>query len=272
MPDGWVGKMWALEQGWRHVRTPLTLLLDADIDLQPGILAALLAQRGVDDRQLLSLMAVLEMQSAWDKLLVPAFVYFFKLLYPFRVSNSPSRLVAAAAGGCVLVETAALERIGGFSALRGELIDDCALARRVKATGGRTWIGMTHSVISRRRLGTLRASWRMVERSAFAQLRFSTPLLACCVALLVVAFWAAPIGLLVGTAPARWAALVAVGAMIASYLPVLRFYGRSPAWALALPLTGTLYLLMTLSSAMRAWRGVHANWKGRSYGAERRRT
>lgn len=271
MPDGWVGKMWALEQGWRHVRTPLTLLLDADIDLQPGILAALLAQRGVDDRQLLSLMAVLEMQSAWDKLLVPAFVYFFKLLYPFRVSNSPSRLVAAAAGGCVLVETAALERIGGFSALRGELIDDCALARRVKATGGRTWIGMTHSVISRRRLGTLRASWRMVERSAFAQLRFSTPLLACCVALLVVAFWAAPIGLLVGTAPARWAALVAVGAMIASYLPVLRFYGRSPAWALALPLTGTLYLLMTLSSAMRAWRGVHANWKGRSYSAERRR-
>jgi len=268
MPDGWVGKMWALEQGRRHVRTPLTLLLDADIELQPGIVAALLARRRADNRQLVSLMAVLDMESRWDKLLVPAFVYFFKLLYPFRVSNSRSRIVAAAAGGCILVETAVLERLGGFAALRDALIDDCALARRVKAAGGRTWIGMTHSAISRRPLGSLRASWRMVERSAFAQLRYSTPMLVCCVALLVVAFWAAPLGLAVGVARARWLSLVAVGAMILSYLPVLRFYGRSPLWALALPVTGTLYLLMTLSSAARAWRGVHAEWKGRTYSGQ----
>jgi hopene-associated glycosyltransferase HpnB len=272
MPDGWVGKMWALEQGRRLVRTPLILLLDADIELRPGIVGALLARRGADGRQLLSLMAVLEMDSLWDKLLVPAFVYFFKLLYPFRLSNSPNRLVAAAAGGCVLVETAALERIGGFSALRGELIDDCALARKIKNAGGRTWIGMTHSAISRRRLGTLGASWRMVERSAYAQLHFSVLLLTCCVALLVIAFWAAPVAWVAGPASARWLATGAVAAMIASYVPVLRFYGRSPLWALALPVTGTLYLLMTVSSAIRSWRGAGATWKGRTYGALRPRS
>ncbi len=266
MPAGWVGKMWALEQGRLHVRTPLTLLLDADIELRPGILSALLARRRLDGRQLLSLMAVLEMDTVWDKMLVPAFVYFFKLLYPFRVSNSRSRLVAAAAGGCVLADTELLERIGGFGAIRGELIDDCALARRVKTVGGRTWIGMTHSAISRRRLGTLRASWRMVARSAFAQLRFSTLLLACCVALLAIAFWAAPAAWIAGPARARWLATLAVTAMVASYIPVLRFYGRSPLWALALPFTGTLYMLMTVSSAVRSWRGAGAAWKGRTYG------
>jgi hopene-associated glycosyltransferase HpnB len=266
MPAGWVGKMWALEQGRLHVRTPLTLLLDADIELRPGILAAVLARRQLDGRQLLSLMAVLEMDTVWDKMLVPAFVYFFKLLYPFRVSNSRSRLVAAAAGGCVLVDTEMLERVGGFGAIRAELIDDCALARQVKSAGGRTWIGMTHSAISRRRLGTLRASWRMVARSAFAQLRFSTLLLGGCVALLAIAFWAAPAAWIAGPPRARWLATLAVTAMIASYIPVLRFYGRSPLWALALPFTGTLYLLMTVSSAVRSWRGVGAAWKGRTYG------
>jgi hopene-associated glycosyltransferase HpnB len=258
--------MWALEQGRHHVRTPLTLLLDADIELRPGILAALLARRRLDGRQLLSLMAILEMESTWDKLLVPAFVYFFKLLYPFRISNSPSRLVAAAAGGCVLAETGKLEQIGGFAAIRDELIDDCALARRIKSAGGRTWIGLTHSAVSRRRLGTLRASWHMVARSAFAQLHFSVLLLACCVALLAVAFWAAPLAWITGPTTARWLATIASGAMIASYIPVLRFYGRSPLWALALPVTGTLYLLMTVSSAIGSWRGVRATWKGRTYG------
>jgi hopene-associated glycosyltransferase HpnB len=266
MPAGWVGKMWALEQGRHHVRTPLTLLLDADIELLPGILAALLARRRLDGRQFLSLMAVLEMGSVWDKLLVPAFVYFFKLLYPFRISNSPSRLVAAAAGGCVLVETGMLQQVGGFVTIRDELIDDCALARRIKSAGGRTWIGMTHSAISRRQLGTLRATWHMVARSAFAQLQFSALLLACCVALLAVAFWVAPLALIVGPATARWLAATATGAMIVSYIPVLRFYGRSPLWAFALPVTGTLYLMMTVSSALHSWRGIRATWKGRTYG------
>jgi hopene-associated glycosyltransferase HpnB len=261
LAEGWVGKLWALEQGRRTVRTGRTLLVDADIELRPGVVAALLGK----ERALVSLMAVLEMQTAWERLLIPAFVYFFKLLYPFRISNSPSRLVAAAAGGCVLVETAMLERIGGFGALRGAIIDDCTLARKVKDAGGRTWVGLTHSAISLRRMPTLGTIWHMVARSAFAQLRYSTVLLIVCVALLAIAFWVPIVGLIGSTGATRWLSVTALVAMIATYVPVLRFYNRSPLWALALPVAGTLYLLMTVSSALRAWRGVRSSWKGRNY-------
>jgi hopene-associated glycosyltransferase HpnB len=261
LAEGWVGKLWALEQGRHTVRTGRTLLVDADIELRPGVVAALMGKQ----RTLVSLMAVLEMQTAWERLLIPAFVYFFKLLYPFRISNSPSRLVAAAAGGCVLVDTAMLERIGGFGALRGAIIDDCTLARKVKDAGGRTWVGLTHSAISLRRMPTLGTIWHMVARSAFAQLRYSTALLLVCVALLATAFWVPVIGVIVGAGATRWLSITALVAMMATYVPVLRFYGRSPLWALALPVAGTLYLLMTVSSAIRAWRGVRSSWKGREY-------
>lgn len=267
LPDGWVGKLWALEQGRRRLRTPLALLLDADIELHPGMLAALLARRRADGCALVSLMAHLEMVSRWERLLIPAFVYFFKLLYPFRVSNSRSSLVAAAAGGCVLVETAMLETIGGFGTIRGALIDDCALARAVKDAGGRTWIGLTHGAVSRRRMPTLGAIWRMVARSAFAQLRYSTPLLLLCVAMLLLAFWV-PLAALLARDPGAWGAgVVALAAMLATYVPLLRYYGLSPVWALTLPLAGTLYLGMTVSSALQAWRGVRSQWKGRVYRA-----
>jgi len=265
LPEGWVGKLWALEQGRRLVGTPLTLLLDADIELHPGMLEALLARLKTDGRQLVSVMAHLEMETAWERLLVPAFVYFFKLLYPYRLSNSRSRLVAAAAGGCVLVETAVLERIGGFGEIRGAIIDDCALARRVKGAGGRTWIGLTQGAVSLRRMGTLGAIWRMVARSAFAQLRYSTVLLVVCVALLILAFGVPVSGLLVSDPAVRWLSLVALVAMLASYVPVLRYYRLSPAWALTLPLAGTLYLCMTVTSAVRSWGGVRSAWKGRTY-------
>ena len=269
LPAGWVGKLWALEQGLARVRTPLTLLLDADIELCPGVLAALLERRRRDGRQLVSLMARLQTTTSWDKLLVPAFVYFFKLLYPFRLSNSANRMVAAAAGGCVLVETDVLAGVGAFGAFRDELIDDCALARRVKNAGGRTWIGLTHAAISHRAMSTLGAVWDMVARSAFAQLRFSTSLLVACIAILALAFWIPLIGLIAGTALTRVASAVALGAMIVTYIPVVRFYGLSPLWALTLPLAGSLYLLMTVSSAIRSWRGVRSRWKGRTYFARR---
>ena len=265
VPAGWTGKLWALEQGRTRVRTRLTLLIDADIELRPGILPMLQQRLRAEERQLVSLMAMLEMRSGWEKLLVPAFVFFFKLLYPFRVSNSRRRLVAAAAGGCVLIETAILAQIGGFGALRYELIDDCALARCVKASGGRTWIGLTHGVISHRRMDGLGDIWRMVERSAYAQLRFSPTLLAACVALLAIAFLAPPMTIVVGNGGARVLAAATMLAMWTTYLPTLRFYGRSPLWAPLLPLTGALYMLMTVNSALRHWRGVGSVWKGRRY-------
>jgi hopene-associated glycosyltransferase HpnB len=265
VPPGWVGKLWALEQGLMRVQTPLTLLLDADIELRPGTVAALIARLKADGRQLVSLMAVLEMHTAWEHLLVPAFVYFFKLLYPFRLSNARGGPVAAAAGGCVLVETAALVKIGGLESIRDALIDDCSLARRIKDTGGRTWIGLTHAAVSRRRMETLGDIWRMVARSAYAQLRYSVALLSGCILLLAVAFWTPVAGLLIGGSIAREASAIALVAMALTYIPTLLFYRRSPLWAMALPFTGTLYMLMTISSATRYWLGAGSEWKSRRY-------
>jgi hypothetical protein len=163
----------------------------------------------------------------------------------------------------VLIDTVTLERIEGFSSFRDAIIDDCALARAVKRSGGRTWLGLTHSAVSGRTMHGLAPIWSMVARSAFAQLQYSTLLLIGCVAMLVLAFWVPVLGL-AGT-QTRWTCVVALATMMATYIPVLRFYRRSPAWALALPLAGTLYLAMTVSSAIRGWRGVRSRWKGRDY-------
>lgn len=265
LPEGWTGKLWALEQGRHHIATPLTLLLDADIRLRPGTVAALRAHMRTHGYHFVSLMAMPHMSGFWERLLLPAFVYFFQLVYPFRLSNAPSTRVAAAAGGCVLLETRLLGAIGGFGALRGELIDDCALARRVKARGGRTWIGLTHSALSGRRSARLADIWNMVARTAFTQLRYSPVLLALCTALMVLGFWVPLFGLTHPDALVRYPAIGALAAMMLSYRPTLRYYGRSAAWALAMPLIGTLYLAMTWTSALRYWRGERARWKDRSY-------
>lgn len=265
MPGGWTGKLWALDQGLVEVKTPLTLLLDADIELCPGIIAELLEQRKTENLQMVSLMATLETQGFWEKLLLPAFVYFFKLLYPFRLSNSSFRWVAAGAGGCVLIDTNVLREIGAFDSLKHELIDDCALAARVKAAGHRIWIGLSHSVISHRRYDGIGKIWEMVARTAYTQLRYSPLLLVGCVAALSWAFWLPILGLAAGNQTARIASLTALTAMIATYLPTLRFYRLSPLWALTLPFTGTLYLAMTVDSAWRYLRGVRSTWRGRVY-------
>ena len=270
-PQGWTGKLWALEQGRREVTTRWVLLLDADIELQPGIVAALLAKARRDSLHFISLMAALRMESFWEKLLLPAFVYFFKLLYSFRWANDARHTkVAAAAGGCILVEARVLEQIGGFAALRGALIDDCALAGRVKAQGFRTWIGLTHAARSMRGYQSLRPVWDMVARSAFTQLHYSATLLIAVTALLAVAYIVPPLALLaapsIGTPPgAAWLALAALVAMLVTYLPVLRYYRRSPWWALFMPLIALMYLAMTWSSAYRYWRGQRSAWSGRSY-------
>jgi len=265
LPNGWAGKLWALEQGRSRVQSKLTLLLDADIALKPGLLPALLQQREATGAHFISLMADLRRTSFWDRLLLPAFVYFFKLLYPFHLSNSRFKYVAAAAGGCVLVETQALHTIGAFASLRGALIDDCTLARQIKRAGFRTWTGISRGVISLRPYGTLQSIHQMVARSAYTQLGYSLTLLLLVTAIFAFAYWLPLVALtLPAIAPIAAAALMA---MMLGYWPTLRYYELSPAWALLLPFTGTLYLAMTWSSAISYWRGVRSRWKNRTYDA-----
>jgi hopene-associated glycosyltransferase HpnB len=265
MPEDWSGKLWALEQGSRHVKTPLTLLIDADIELKPGVLKDLRRKLKEDSLHLISLMAQLRMVNFWERLLMPAFVYFFKMLYPFSLSNSRFTGVAAAAGGCILLETRLIKEIGGFKTIRNELIDDCALAKQVKSRGYRTWIGLTHSVRSLRSYEDLAAIWNMVARSAFCQLRYSGILLAGTTAVMIIVFWLPVAGLFFPTTGAKVISAIALAAMIFTYLPTLKFYGLSRAFALALPFIGTLYLAMTWSSAIRYWFGGGSRWKDRSY-------
>lgn len=268
LPPGWSGKLWALEQGRQRIETRYTLLLDADIELAPGIVAKLREKLTADGLQFISLLAAPRMVGFWDKLLLPAFVYFFKLLYPFRLANGRSSRVAAAAGGCILMETRVLNEIGGFAALKDALIDDCTLAQRVKSRGHRTWLGLTHAARSLRPCHRLGDIWRMVARNAFTQLRYSTALLGLCTLLMVLGFWVPVAGLLLPDPWNKFLAVLALAALMSSYLPTLAFYGRSRAWALFMPLIGTLYLTMTWSAAIRYWRGERARWKGRSYGAK----
>jgi len=265
LPSGWTGKLWALEQGRGHIKTPFTLLLDADIEPLPGIIGELKRAMQERDVQLISLMAELRMETFWERLLMPAFIYFFKLLYPFRLSNTGTSRVAAAAGGCILLETRLLHEIGGFDSLRGELIDDCALARRIKTLGDKTWIGLTHSVRSIRPYEKLRTIWEMVARTAFTQLHYSGLVLALCTAVMVLSFVVPVLGLFLPSGMAKFFSALGLAIMILCYLPTLKFYGLPGRWALALPLIGILYLAMTWTSAMRYWLGGGSHWKGRAY-------
>ncbi|OOO03112.1 MAG: 4,4'-diaponeurosporenoate glycosyltransferase [Chromatiales bacterium USCg_Taylor] len=268
LPPGWSGKLWALEQGRAGVRSALTLLLDADVALRTGILAVLRAKLKNEGNHLVSLMVELRMEGWWEKLLMPAFVFFFKLLYPFQLSNLPSsRYVAAAAGGCILVETRVLEAIGGFAAIKAELIDDCALAKAVKAKGFRTWLGLTRSASSLRAYTSLASIWKMVARTAYTQLRYSLILLVLCTAMMLLAFCVPVAGLLAANGWDRVFSLVLVSLAMASYQPTLKYYRQSRAWALTLPIIGLLYVAMTWSSAIRYWSGERSQWKGRNYKA-----
>jgi len=262
---GWSGKLWALEQGRQAAETKYLLLLDADITLKPGLLPELLAKLEREDLRLISLMAFLRMETLWEKMLMPAFIYFFKLLYPFRLSNSGSKLVAAAAGGCILIERQTLNDIGGFEALKGELIDDCALARRVKNIGRTTWTGLTHSALSQRHYDNLHSIWVMVARTAFTQLRYSIPLLFVCTFLMLAAFVAPLMGFFTGVVACILFSCIIILIMSITYYPTLKYYGVNILWVATLPATGLLYLLMTWSSAINHWRGVGSSWKGRTY-------
>lgn len=265
LPSGWAGKIWALEQGMHLVETPMTLLLDADIKLAPGVISMLQAIMQARKVQFSSIMAAIKMQSFWEKLLNPAFIFFFKLLYPFRLANSSNPRFAAAAGGCIMLETGIFKAIGGLESIKGEIIDDCAFAKAVKTAGYRTWIGQSQLVTGIRPYSGLGDIWNMVARSAYTQLRYNLWALTLCTFIMLVMFWAPVFGLFVPSGPGLALSLIAWFGMIVVYLPTLRFYRRSPAWAALMPLIGGLYLAMTWHSAIRYWRGERSRWKGRVY-------
>ncbi|MFC9266732.1 glycosyltransferase [Streptomyces zhihengii] len=280
---GWTGKLWALRHGiaLAGARDPEFLLLtDADIAHQPDSLRALVAAAGPagqaprrghggDAYDMVSLMARLRVAGGWERLVVPAFVYFFAQLYPFRWINGSARGTAAAAGGCVLVRTEAARRAGVPESIRQALIDDVALARAVRREGGRLWLGLADRVTSVRPYPRLRDLWAMVSRSAYAQLRHSPVLLAGTVAGLLLVYVVPPValaaGLLGGDPAAAWAGGLAWAVMAGTFGPVLRYYGEPLRMAPLLPFTAVLYLLMTVDSAVRHHRGAGAAWKGRVY-------
>lgn len=265
LPNGWTGKLWAQEQGLQAVQTPLTLLLDADILLKPGILASLIAKRNTDNLQFASLMAMLKVDSFWEKMLMPAFIYFFKMLYPFALANKPESKIAAAAGGCILVDTSVLHIIGGLAAIKDAVIDDCTLAREVKQAGHKTWIGLSHDVVSQRPYLSLTEIWDMVARTAYTQLLYSKSLLLICTLIMSLMYLLPLYGLVYFTGLAWYFSVLAMLIMLGLYLPTLQYYALNRLWTLAMPVIAGLYLLMTWTSAIRYWRGERSRWKGRVY-------
>ncbi|MGR9109063.1 MAG: glycosyltransferase, partial [Gammaproteobacteria bacterium] len=188
LPAGWSGKLWAQNQGLELVETATVLLLDADVYLDPEILGTLLEKKRIENLHFISLMARPSFRHFRDRALMPAFVYFFKLIYPFALANSRNPRFASAAGGCILLDTEIFQKIGGLQSIRNAIIDDCTLAKRVKAKGYRTWTGLTRNVHSQRPYESLSAIWNMVARTAFTQLRYSSALLGLCTVLMAILF------------------------------------------------------------------------------------
>lgn len=271
-PAGWTGKLWAVRHGigLARARAPEYLLLtDADIAHAPDSLRRLVAAARTGGFDVVSQMARLRVESFWERMVVPAFVYFFAQLYPFRRIGRDGSRTAAAAGGCVLLRAEAAERARIPDAIRQAVIDDVALARAVKAGGGRIWLGLADGVDSVRPYPRLDDLWRMVSRSAYAQLRHSPVLLAGTVAGLVLVYLVPPVAVVAGLAVESTQAVAAGAAawlvMTGTYLPMLRHYRQPPWLAPLLPFTAFLYLLMTVDSAVQHHRGRGAAWKGRTY-------
>jgi hopene-associated glycosyltransferase HpnB len=273
-PAGWSGKVWALAEGIAAARAggarpAYWWFTDADVAHAPDTLARLVATARTERRDLVSLMVELHCATPWERLLIPAFVFFFRMLYPFAWVNDPARTTAGAAGGCVLLADPLLQRIGGIDAIKGELIDDCSLAEAVKRAGGTLWLGLTSRSHSIRPYTALAPIWNMVARTAYTQLRYSPALLAGTVAGMAL-LYAAPLAA-VATGGSRRRldvaapGIVALGVMSAAYAPTIRLY-HQPWWrALTLPLAGVLYTAMTVDSALRHARGAGGRWKGRVF-------
>jgi len=267
LPAGWTGKLWAVAQGVARADTSATppdylLLTDADIGYRPDALRGLVRRAEAGGLVLASLMAKLRCQSFAERALIPAFIFFFQMLYPFAWVNRRDARTAAAAGGCMLVRREALAEAGGIGSIQGALINDCALAARLKRHGP-IWLGLTERVHSLRPYPRFDDIRRMVARSAYAQLRFSRWLLAATIAGLALVYLAAPLITAFGSGAARPVASAAWVLMAIAFLPTLRFYRLSPLWAPALPAIAGAYLGFTLDSAIQHARGRGGLWKGR---------
>jgi hopene-associated glycosyltransferase HpnB len=269
LAEGWTGKLWAQTQGVAAAASlaPTWLwLTDADIFHKSGTLRALVARAEAGDLVLASLMARLTVRTGPERLLIPAFVFFFQMLYPFAWVNDPARRTAAAAGGCMLVRREALEAAGGLAAIRGAIIDDCALGALMKRQGP-IWLGLTKRSQSLRPYAGMGEIARMVARSAYAQLRYSPLMLAAAVAGMAIVYAAPPLLTLFAHGPARWLGLATWLIMALAFQPILRLYRLWGLWGAALPLAGTLYGAFTLWSAVLTWRGRGGAWKGRLLGS-----
>jgi hopene-associated glycosyltransferase HpnB len=299
-PDGWAGKVWAMSQGLAAAvdtgsaardgssagigletgaamaAPAYVLFTDADIAWAPTALRDLVRAAEDDDRALVSQMALLRAETAWERVIVPAFVYFFAQLYPFKKVSNPGSRTSAGAGGCMLIRVGALEQAGGLEPMRDALIDDVALGTLLKKHGNRIWLGLTTDIRSTRPYPSLASLWHMIARSAYVQLRYNPALLAGTLIGLLLLYAVPPAGVIatliaVAAGPAGSAVavtgiagLLGWALMTASYLPMLRFYRLSPLRAPALPLIAILYAAMTADSARRHYSGRAVSWRGRA--------
>jgi hopene-associated glycosyltransferase HpnB len=266
LPPGWSGKVWAMSQGAAaaaRLAPDYLLFTDADIHHAPENVAALLTTAEAQSRDLVSFMVKLRQDTFAEKTLIPAFVFFFLLLYPPAWIARADRRIAGAAGGCILMRPAALERIGGLRAIRSQIIDDCALARAVKDAGGSIWLGLTRSARSIRSYGSFTEIGRMISRTAFNQLRHSYALLTATIAGLILTYLLPPLSLLSGRPVAMTLGATGWILMSLAYAPLLRFYRQSPLWSVCLPAIAMFYAGATIHSAVQYSLGRGGRWKGR---------
>ena len=267
LPAGWTGKLWAVQQGIHEalkLEPQFLVLTDADIVHSPDNIATLVSLAQSARGDLASFMVKLHCRSFAERLLIPPFVFFFFLLYPPDWIRDPRRSTAGAAGGCILIRPAALERAGGIASIRSEIIDDCALARAVKRSGGRVWLGLTRTTRSDRAYASFAEIERMIARTAFNQLRHSALLLIGAILGLIVTYFVPLLLVFSGSKPLAALGMVSWLCMAVAYLPMVRFYELNPLWSLTLPLGACFYMAATIHSGFKYWAGRGGQWKGRA--------
>ena len=271
LPPGWTGKVWAMNEGVTAVSEEAPdffWFTDADIEHAPHTLRRLVSRAEKDSLDLASLMVLLQAKTFPERLLIPPFLYFFLMLYPPRWIADPKAFTAGAAGGCILLRRTVLERLGGLGAIRNKVIDDCALARAVKKSGGKIWMGFTRASVSLRSYGTFAEIRDLIARTAFTQLRYSSLLLLATLVALFAIYLLPLISFFGGEDPAWFLAATAICLMAVSFGVTVRFYNLKFFWAMTLPVAATFYAYATCVSAVRFWFGRGAQWKGRSQAAK----